>query len=42
MNEIAILLISAMNEMKETGSASGLSSYLEKLEEISQGQLSST
>ena len=38
MNEIAILLISAMNEMKETGSASGLSSYLEKLEEISQGQ----
>ena len=38
MNEIAILLLSAMNEMKETGSASGLSSYLEKLEKISQGQ----
>ena len=38
MNEIALLLISAMNEMQETGSASGLSSYLEELEEISQGQ----
>ena len=38
MNEIALLLISAMDEMQNTGSASGLSSYLEELEEISQGQ----
>ena len=38
MNEIALLLISSMNEMQDTGSASGLSSYLEELEQISQGQ----
>ena len=38
MNEVALLLMNAMNEMQNTGSASGLSSYLEELEEISQGQ----
>ena len=38
MNEIALLLISSMDEIQNTGSASGLSSYLEELEQISQGQ----
>ena len=38
MNEIALLLINAMDEMQDSGSASGLESYMEQLEKISDGQ----
>ena len=38
MNEIGLMLILSMNEMQENQSASGLSSYMEELQEISQGQ----
>ena len=38
MNEIALMLINSMNEMKTTGSAAGLESYLEQLQQIGEGQ----
>lgn len=38
MNEIALMLINSMNEMQSTGSAAGLESYLEQLDQIGQGQ----
>jgi len=38
MNEIALLLINAMDEMQDSGSPSGLESYMEELEQIGQGQ----
>lgn len=38
MNEIGLMLIISMSEMQENQSASGLSSYMEELQEISQGQ----
>ena len=38
MNEIGLMLIMSMNEMQNSQSASGLSAYMEELQEISQGQ----
>lgn len=38
MNEIALLLINAIDEMQNSGSPSGLESYMEELEQIGQGQ----
>tara|TARA_B100001142_G_scaffold77975_3_gene78740 strand:+ start:4387 stop:7734 length:3348 start_codon:yes stop_codon:yes gene_type:complete len=38
MNEIAFLLINAMDEMQNSGSPSGLESYMEDLQKIGEGQ----
>ena len=38
MNDIALMLIDSMNEMQNTGSAAGLESYLEQLEQMGEGQ----
>ncbi len=38
MNQIALMLINSMNQMQSTQSAAGLESYMEQLEQMSQGQ----